>query len=399
MDVKKIRKDFPILKRMIDNKPIIYFDNACMTLKPKQVIESMNDYYYKYSACVGRSIHKLGSEATIKFEEARNKIRKYINAKKTKEIIFTKNTTESINLISRSFKLEKDDIVITTDKEHNSNLIPWHLQKKLRHIKHKVVESNKDNTFNLEKFENSMNKKVKLVSMVHMSNMDGYTIPAEEIIKIAHDYNAYVLLDGAQSASHLSIDVQKLDVDIFTFSIHKMLGPTGIGVLYGKQDILNKLEPFIVGGNTVGTSSYDSSTFLDIPEKFEAGLQNYAGVIGAGTAVDYITNIGRNQIKKHEYELNRYITENIRDISNIKIIGPDNPKQRGSIICFNIKDKEPHDVTIELDKSNINVRSGVFCCHSWFKHHKIKGAIRVSIFLYNTKKECDTFIEKIKDIA
>ncbi|MCI0501787.1 MAG: aminotransferase class V-fold PLP-dependent enzyme, partial [Epsilonproteobacteria bacterium] len=248
MNVKNIRDSFPILAKKINGKSITYFDNACMTFKPKQVINEMNDYYCNISACAGRSIHKLGAKATIKYEEAREKIQTFINAGESKEIIFTKNATEGINLVARSLPLKKGDVVLTTDKEHNSNLIPWHLQKKLRKISHTVVKSKSDNSFDLKKFEEMMSKKVKLVSMVHTSNLDGYTIPAREIIKIAHDYGALVLLDGAQSAPRKPIDVKRLDVDFFVFSAHKMLGPTGFGVLYGKSEMLKELSPFIVGG-------------------------------------------------------------------------------------------------------------------------------------------------------
>ena len=234
MDVNKIRKDFPILSKRKDGSPLIYFDNACMTLKPVQDVEAMNEYYFDISSCAGRSIHRLGSEATIRFDESRNKIKRFINAKDSKEIIFTKNTTESINLISRSLQLKKYDVVITSDKEHNSNLIPWHIQKKSRGIDHKIVRSNDDNSFNLDAFENLMSNKVKLVSIAHTSNLDGYTVPAEDIIKIAHDYDALVMHDGAQSIPNRVIDVQILDVDFFAFSAHKMLGPTGFGVLFGK---------------------------------------------------------------------------------------------------------------------------------------------------------------------
>jgi cysteine desulfurase/selenocysteine lyase len=397
MNVKKIRQDFPILNRKINGQPIIYFDNACMTLKPKQVINAMNDYYFKYSACAGRSIHKLGSEVTIKYNEARDKIRKFINAKESKEIIFTKNTTESINLLARSLRLKKDDIILTTDKEHNSNLIPWHIQKELRGINHKVVKSNEDNTFDLERFENIMSNKVKLVSMVHTSNLDGYTIPANEIIKIAHDYGALVLLDGAQSAPQISINVQKLDVDFFVFSIHKMLGPTGIGVLYGKYNLLEYLESFMVGGNTVEKSTYDSYTLLDSPEKFEAGLQNYAGAIGAGAAAEYIMKIKKDNIGEYIYKLNSYISSEIINIPGISIIGPIDPALRGGIISFNIENYEPHNIAIFLDEINIMVRSGVFCVHSWFNAHNIKGAVRISFYIYNTIEECRILIDKINE--
>lgn len=399
MDVKRIREDFPILQRKIDGKPIIYLDNACMTLKPRQVMEAMNDYYYNYSACAGRSIHKLGTEVTLKYEESREKIRRFINAKDAKEIIFTKNTTEGINLIARSLPLKKGNVVLTTDKEHNSNLIPWHIQRQLRGINHKIVISNEDNTFNLERFEEMMNKKVRLVSMVHTSNLDGYTIPAGKIIKIAHDHDAVVLLDGAQSAPRREIDVQKLDVDFVAFSSHKMLGPTGMGILYGKYHLLEKLAPFIVGGDTIETSTYISSRLLKSPEKFEAGLQNYAGALGAGTAADFILNIGKKNIERYAYELNKFITDGIRDLPGVSIIGPINPRRRAGIISFNIKNIDPHEIAMTLDNANIMVRSGVFCVHSWFNAHNINGAVRASIYLYNTKEECRVFVEKIKELV
>ena len=397
MNVKKIRQDFPILNRKINGQPIIYFDNACMTLKPKQVIDAINDYYLDYSACAGRSIHKLGSEVTIRYNEARDKIRKFINARESREIIFTKNTTESINLLARSLKFKKGDIILTTDREHNSNLIPWHIQKKLRGVNHKVVKSNEDNTFNLERFENLMSNKVKIVSMVHTSNLDGYTIPDNEIIKIAHDYGALVLLDGAQSAPQVSINVQKLDVDFFAFSIHKMLGPTGIGVLYGKYNLLKNLEPFMVGGNTVEKSTYNSYSLLDSPEKFEAGLQNYAGAIGASAAAEYIMKIKKENIGEYIYKLNSYISSEIINIPGINIIGPADPALRGGIISFNIENYEPHNIAIFLDEVNIMVRSGVFCVHSWFDAHNIKGAVRVSLYVYNTIEECRILIDKINE--
>lgn len=398
MNLERIRKDFPILEKKIDGKPIIYLDNACMTLKPTQVIDAMNDYYYNYSACAGRSIHKLGTEVTIKYDEAREKIRRFLSAKEAREIIFTKNTTESINLIARSLDLNKGDIVLTTDKEHNSNLVPWHVQKKLRNIDYKIVRSNEDNTFNLEQFENIMNNKVKLVSMGHTSNLDGYTIPADEIIKIAHDYNALVLLDGAQSAPNRSIDVQKLDVDFFAFSFHKMLGPTGIGALYGKCHLLEGLAPFMVGGDTVAESSYESFTLLGLPEKFEAGLQDYAGAIGAGAATDFLTDIGMKNIEEHRYELNRYITDEMKNIPEVSVIGPIDPRLRGGVICFTVENRESHDIAMFLDETNIMVRSGVFCVHSWFKARNIRGAVRASFYLYNTMEECEIFVEKIKEI-
>lgn len=399
MNVKKIRADFPILSRKINDKPITYFDNACMTFRPKQVIEAINEYYCTISACAGRSIHKLGSETTLRYEEAREKIQTFIHAGESKEIIFTKNATEGINLIARSLPLDEGAVVLTTDKEHNSNLTPWHLQKQLRKIRHTVVESKEDNSFDLERFKQMMSKKVKLVSMVHTSNLDGYTIPAKEMINIAHDYGALVLLDGAQSAPRKPVDVQRLDVDFFVFSAHKMLGPTGFGVLYGKSQMLKELSPFMVGGDTVENSTYDSSVLLPPPEKFEAGLQDYAGAIGTGAAVDFITKIGKENIEKHEYDLNRFITDNLRDIPGVNLIGPADPKLRGGIVTLTIKNYEPHDVVMRLDDANIMCRSGVFCVHSWFNAHHMNGAVRVSLYLYNTKGECEIFLRTLRKIV
>lgn len=396
MDIEKIRRDFPILQKGINGKSIIYMDNSCMTLRPIQVIEAMNEYYYKYPACHGRSYHKLGLKVTEEYDKARQRIQRFLNAKKPEEIIFTRNTTEAINIVANSLALKKGDVVLTTDKEHNSNLLPWQMLTK-NGIKHEIVFSNKDNTFSLETFQEKMNKNVKLVSMVHTSNLDGVTVPAKEIIKIAHDFNALVLLDGAQSAPHKQIDVKKLDVDFFAFSGHKMLGPSGIGALYGKRDLLENLNPFLVGGDTVKDSTYDSCVLMGLPEKFEAGLQNYAGAIGFGAAAEYIRKIGKENIEKHETELNKLATKHLEEIPQVKIIGPE-PEKRGGIISFNVEKIHPHDISAFLDEYNIMIRSGAHCVHSWFNAHKIDGSARASLYLYNTKKETEKFIEALKRI-
>ena len=398
MNIKNSRHHFPILQQKYHPNPLTYFDNACMTLKPTCVIEAMKTYYTNYSACAGRSIHQMGAKTTLKVEEAREKTKQFIHAKETNEIIFTKNTTESINLLARTLHLKKNDIVLTTDKEHNSNFTPWLLQKQINKVDHQIVISNEDNTFNLETFENQMNKNVKLVAMAHTSNLDGYTIPAKEIIDIAHDYNALVLLDGAQSTPHEIIDVQKLDVDFFAFSFHKLLGPTGVAALYGKYHLLDELPPFIVGGNTVKTSSYDSFTLAQPPEKFEAGLQNYAGIIGAETALNFIEKIGHKNISDHITQLNTYLTDQLTNIPGTHIIGPQNPKLRKGILNFTINHIEPHAIALELDKHNIMVRSGVFCVHAWYNAHQLNGSTRASLYLYNTLSECQNFIDTLLTI-
>jgi len=399
MNMDRIRKDFPVLEKKINGKPIIYFDNACMSLRPKQIVEAMNEYYNEYPGCAGRSAHSFGNIVTQKVEESRKIISKFLNSKKHEEIIFTKNTTEGINLIAHSFGFKKGDVVLTSDREHNSNLLPWQLISKKLGIKHKIVYSKNDMTFDLKEFE-KMVKGVKLVSMVHSSNLDGYMIPAEEMIKIAHENDALVMLDGAQSAPHKLVDVKKLNVDFFALSGHKMLGPSGTGVLYGKYDLLKELSPFIVGGDTVQSSTYDSCVFLNPPEKFEAGLQNYAGSIGLAAAAKYLTDVGKENIQKHEKELNKFITEELNQIDGVSIIGPESPDLRGGIVSFNIEGLKYHDIALMLnEKANIMVRSGQHCVHSWFNAHKLNGSVRVSLYLYNTMEEAQTFIDNIKEIT
>lgn len=393
MDLEKIREDFPILHKKINGKPIIYFDNACMSLKPRQVVTAMNEYFEEYPACVGRSSHKLSNTATERYTEARKKVADFINAKHN-EIVFTKNTTESLNLVANSLGLKKGDVVITTDKEHNSNLVPWQLLRERRGIVHKVVMSKEDGTVDMDMLEKMMNDNVKLVSMVHTSNIDGSTIPAKEIAKIAHDHGALVMLDGAQSVPHKKTDVKKIDADFLAFSGHKMLGPS-IGVLYGKYHLLEGLEPFMVGGDTVEFTTYESHKLLKPPEKFEAGLQNYAGAIGLGAATEYLNRIGMENIERHEHELNKYIMALIGNIDGIEIIA-----SNGGIISFNIKGMNFHDVALMLDETaNIAVRSGQHCVHSWFNANKIMGSVRASFYLYNTTSEGEVFIDSLKKIV
>ena len=403
MDVEKIRADFPVLQEKLKGKPIVYFDNACMALRPKQVVEAMNEYYFKYPGCAGRSIHKIGEMVTEKYEAARKRMAKFIGAKEDKEIVFTRNTTEGLNLVANAFDFKSGDVVITSDREHNSNLLPWQLLAKRKGIKHEIVFSAQDMTFDLGEFERkvqSVGDKLKLVSIVHTSNLDGYTLPIKEIIDITHGAGALVMLDGAQSVPHKEIDVRKLDVDFLAFSGHKMMGPSGIGVLYGKYSLLENLQPFLIGGDTVKDTTYDTHVMLNPPEKFEAGLQNYAGAMGMAAAADYLDKIGRTNVASHETKLNEIITEGIKDIKGLGIIGPADPKLRGGIVSFNIKGMFPHDIAIMLDDTaNIMIRSGAHCVHSWFNAHAIRGSARASLYLYNTKEEAELFIEKLKEIA
>lgn len=438
MNVKKIKKDFPCLSLINEeNKaPPIYFDNACMTLKPLQVINAMNEYYLKFPACGGHrdSDHWFAREVKIATENARESMRKFINARRpdeyhedvvkplckaatceqtVREIIWTKNTTEGINLIANSFPFNKEDMVIISDREHNSNLTPWQELKRKKGVGYDLIKSeNPSNESYIESFKETMSKyrgRVNLVSMVHTSNLDGCTLPVKEIINIAHeDYGAKVLLDGAQSVPHKEVDVQKLNVDFLSFSVHKMLGPSGMGVLYGKIEELVKLDPYIVGGDTVErTYYYDPPDWKIVPELFEAGLQNYAGQIGAGAAAEYLMhNINRQDIPKHELKLNKFITDGLLQYKEVRILGPENPKDRAGIISFRIEDKDgkllidSYYLAERLDKSkNIMIRPGEHCCHSWFgANKKTQGSARVSLYVYNDKGEAEVFLEEFDKV-
>ena len=397
LNTEKIRADFNILSKKDGGVPV-YLDSACMSLKPNQVVEAMNDYYFNFPACAGRSAHKMGDKVTKKVKEARGLIAKFINAKSEKEIIFTRNTTEGINLLANSLGLVKGDVVLVSDKEHNSNLVPWLLLRDKVGIVVKIIPSNTDGTFNLDNFSKLING-AKLVSIVHTSNLDGVTNPAKEIIEIAHKNGALVCLDAAQSIPHRKIDVQDLDVDFLAFSGHKMLGPTGTGVFYGKSELLEKLSPFLVGGDTVEFSTYDSYKMLPAPEKFEAGLQNYAGIIGFGEAIKYLSQFDFEDIAEHELKLNSYITTELKKISGINIIGPEDPRLRSGIVDFYMEGTDMHKFVIMLDEmANIAIRSGQHCVHSWFADKKIYNSARVSLYLYNTMEEAEVFITNLKKI-
>ncbi len=394
MNINTYNQDFPLLR---DGK-IIYFDNACQTLRPGSVIKAMNEYYEVYPACGGRSMHRLAAKVTEQCDLARKSIADFIGAKHKEEIIFTRNTTEGINLVANCFGLKSGDVVITSDKEHNSNLIPWQVLKTRIGIVHKIIPTDTNGQLDMLAYEQALSG-ATLVSMGMTSNLDGVTFPVEEIIHMAHKAGAKVLLDGAQAVPHRKINVTKLDVDFLAFSGHKMLGPSGMGVLYGKRDLLNALSPFLVGGDTVSSSTYDSHEFLPIPEKFEAGLQDYAGIIGLGEAVRYLENVGFDFIAETEHTLNAYVSSQLKKIDGLTIIGPEDPNLRGGIVSFYIKDKDHHQIALMLDETaGICVRSGQHCVHSWFASRNIPGSVRASFYFYNTLKEAETFVTNLKKI-
>ncbi len=400
MDVSRIREDFPVLQQEIRGKPVVYLDSACMSLKPRQVVEAANEYYEKFPGCAGRSSHRFSREVTRKVEEARQAAARFFGAKHTEEMVFTRNTTEAINLVANSLGLKKGDMVITSDREHNSNLVPWQMLSSRKGVEHKVAGSTQGEVFDMAGFESMLCGHVKLVSMVHTSNLDGYTLPVRDIIKAAHDYDTLVMLDGAQSAPHHSVNVRKLDADFFCCSGHKMLGPTGVGMLYGKRHLLEGLEPFMGGGETVEDSTYKGHKLLKPPERFEAGLQNYSGIIGMKAALDYLKKAGTERIARHELELGRMMSDGASGIPNLETVGVDNYALRGGVFNFNIRGLGFHEVALMLDQTaNVMVRSGRHCVHSWYNDRKVPGSVRASAYLYNNREDIRTFLDSLKKIA
>lgn len=399
MDIKSFRADFPILTKQFGDKPLVYLDNACMSLRPRPVIEAVNRYYTEMSACAGRSNHRLAREVTDAVEETRVKVQMLVHAERKEEIIFTRNTTEGLNLVANSLPLKQGDEILTSGQEHNSNLIPWLKLVRLKGISYKVIPAKTDNAFDFGEYQKLLTPAVKLVSIVHTSNLDGTTYPIKEIAQAAHTIGAKVMVDGAQSVPHQNIDVQDLGVDFLAFSGHKMLGPTGTGVLYGRHQWLEGFDGYIVGGDTVSWSTYAAYEHLPLPEKFEAGLQDYAGIIGLGAAVDYLTNIGWGEIRKHELKLNTLITDGVKGIDRLKIIGSQDPALRNGIISFYVDGADPHQIALMLDEAGaIMVRSGQHCVHSWFDAHQLKGSVRASVYFYNTEAEAEFFVENLGKI-
>ncbi len=395
MNLNELRNDFPVLK----NKTVVYLDTACQSLRPRPVTEAVVDYYENYPACSGRSMHKLAAKVTQKCDEARGQLAKFLSATKKEEVVFTRNTTEGINLVANSLNFQPGDVVLITGKEHNSNLIPWQMLVKKRGIQLKILPPKEDGTFDLAAFEQALKTPVKLVSFGLSSNLDGVLLPGETIVKLAHKAGALVMFDAAQTAPHHKLDVRKLDVDFLALSGHKMLGPSGTGVLYGKLKLLDQMSPFMVGGDTVATSTYDTCEFLPVPEKFEAGLQDFAGIIGLGEAARYLQAIGFDAINKQELLLNRAIDSGIRDLPGLHIIGPTDPALRCGITTFYIDGIDSHRIALMLDQmANVCVRSGQHCVHSWFNAHQIKGSVRASTYFYNNLEDVEIFVENLKKI-
>ncbi len=394
--VNEIRKDFPILERHVNGKPLVYFDNAATSQTPQIVIDSIVDYYSNYNANIHRGVHSLSQEATDKYENARIKIQKHFNAKEAYEIIFTSGTTHSINIIASGFSslLNKGDEIIVSALEHHSNIVPWQMLCEKTGTLLKVIPMKLDGTLDMKTYHNLLNEKTKLVFCNHVSNALGTINPIKEIIDAAHKVNAAVLIDGAQATPHIKPDVQELDVDFYVASAHKLCGPTGQGMLYGKTAWLEKLPPYQGGGEMIATVSFEKTTYAGLPHKFEAGTPNICGGIAFGTAIDYMNAIGFNKIAAYENELLEYATKQLLEISGIKIYGTS--KNKTAVISFNIDVVHPYDIGAILDKLGVAVRTGHHCAQPIMDFYQIPGTVRASFSFYNTKAEIDIFINSLK---
>ena len=398
INIQKIRAQFPILSQQINGKPLVYFDNGATSQKPQVVIDSIVDYYSRYNANIHRGVHTLSQLATDAYEQARLKIQKHFNAKESYEIIFTSGTTESINLVANGFEsiLKKEDEIIVSALEHHSNIVPWQmLCEKIGAIL-KVIPMNLQGELIMEEYEKLLSNKTKLVFCNHISNALGTINPIEEIIEKAHAVGAAVLIDGAQACPHLKPDVQALDVDFYVTSAHKMCGPTGVGMLYGKEEWLRKLPPYTGGGEMIATVTFEKTTYADLPHKFEAGTPNICGGIAFGTAIDYMNCVGFDNIAANEKELLSYGTKKLQEIEGITIYGPNDLNKKASVISFNIDGIHPYDIGTIIDKLGIAVRTGQHCAQPIMDFYQIPGTIRASFTFYNTIEEIDVFIEAIK---
>lgn len=396
IDINKIRKDFPILNRQVNGKPLVYFDNAATSQTPQQVIDVIVDYYSNYNANIHRGVHALSQEATDKYEAARHTIQKHFNAKQAYEVIFTSGTTHSINLVANGFTsiLKKGDQLIVSALEHHSNIVPWQMLCEKTGAILKVIPMTPEGELDMEAYDALLNDKTKLVFVNHISNALGTINPIKSIIDKAHKFGAAVLIDGAQASPHIKPDVQALDVDFYVTSAHKICGPTGVGMLYGKEEWLNKMEPYQGGGEMIDQVTFEKTTYAGLPHKFEAGTPNICGGIAFGAALDYMNAIGFDNIAEYEHELLNYGTKQLQDIEGLKIYGTS--KNKTSVISFNLEGIHPYDVGTLLDKMGIAVRTGHHCAQPIMDYFKIPGTVRASFAFYNTKEEIDTLVQSVK---
>lgn len=399
-DVTKIREDFPILSRKVYDRPLVYLDNGATTQKPLCVLDAMREEYLNVNANVHRGVHYLSQQATDLHEQAREKVRKFINAGSINEIIFTRGTTESLNLVVSSFCdgfMSEGDEVIVSVMEHHSNIVPWQLQAARKGISLRVIPMNDKGELLLDEYEKLFTERTKIVSVTHVSNVLGTVNPVKEIVRIAHEHGVPVMVDGAQSTPHFAVDVQDIDCDFFAFSGHKMYGPTGVGVLYGKEDWLDRMPPYQGGGEMIESVSFEKTVFEHLPFKFEAGTPDYVATHGLATAIDYISSIGIDNISRHEQELTRYCMERMQEIDGIRLFGTANDKD--AVVSFLVGDIHHLDMGTLLDRLGIAVRTGHHCAQPLMIRLGIQGTVRASFAMYNTKEEIDVLVEGIKRVS
>ncbi|MGQ7563238.1 cysteine desulfurase [Streptococcus suis] len=396
MDLERIRKDFSILDQVVNDEPLVYLDNAATTQKPQQVLDVLADYYQKDNANVHRGVHTLSERSTARYEAARQTVADFIRAKSSKEILFTRGTTTGLNWVAQFARdlLQADDEVIISVQEHHSNIIPWQqaCQKtgaKLRYV------TLKNGELDMDVLKEVLSEKTKFVSLAHISNVMGSVVPIKEIAELVHAVGAYLVVDGAQSTPHMAIDVQDLDVDFFAFSGHKMLGPTGIGILYGKQELLEQMSPVEFGGEMIEFVYEQYATWKELPWKFEAGTPNIAGAIGLAAAIDYLNDIGMEHVQQHEEELIAYIWPKLQAIPGLTIYGSQDVSKRTGLIAFNLDDLHPHDVATALDYEGVAVRAGHHCAQPLLSYLQVPATVRASFYIYNTKADCDKLVDAL----
>lgn len=396
IDFERIRKDFPILDQVVNDESLVYLDNAATTQKPQQVLEVLADYYQKDNANVHRGVHTLSERATARYEAARQKMADFIQAKSSKEILFTRGTTTSLNWVAQFAReiLQPDQEVIISVQEHHSNIIPWQQACQQTGAKLRYVTL-KDGELDMDHLRSLLSSKTKFVSLAHVSNVLGSVAPIGEIAELVHQVGAYLVVDGAQSVPHMAVNVQELDVDFYAFSGHKMLGPTGIGVLYGKEELLNRMSPVEFGGEMIDFVYEQSATWKELPWKFEAGTPNIAGAIGLGAAVDYLMEIGMEAIQAHEAELVNYVFPKLQAIPGLTIYGSQDLSKRTGVIAFNLDDLHPHDVATALDYEGVAVRAGHHCAQPLLRYLQVPATVRASFYIYNTKADCDKLVEAL----
>ena len=396
---KDIRKHFPILEQEINEHPLVYLDSAATSQKPQQVIDAISNYYQNDNSNVHRGVHTLGNQATEAYEGARDKVRDFINAKSREEIIFTRGTTTSLNIIAQSYgraNVGEGDEIVITHMEHHSNIIPWQQLAREKGAVLKFIDLEADGTIALEKVREAVTERTKIVSIMHVSNVLGTVNPIKQITEIAHANGAVMVVDGAQAAPHMKVDVQGLDCDFYAFSGHKMAGPTGIGVLYGKKELLNKMEPVEFGGEMIDFVGLYESTWKELPWKFEGGTPIIAGAVGLGAAIDYLEEIGMDNIEKHEQHLAKYAMKRMSEVEGITIYGPLEPEKRASLITFNLNDVHPHDLATVLDMHGIAVRAGHHCCQPLMKWLDVSATARASFYIYNTEEDVDRLVDGLR---